>query len=438
MLTPTSVSSLEPPIKTCEIESLSELIKHIQSCELQQFTGRLDLDIKESSHSLWSLFFCAGKLVGAASEMHPVRCWHRQLAQVLPQYVLATHHRQLDQPQWSYFSIQNLLRQGKVSRQQLETVIEGCVTEILFDIFQQDQQRVERLPIQINYRRVPPQFQELLQVPISSQRVWLNSSRSWNAWKQAGFEQYSPNLAPVVWSAEELRKHTSPAAYQNVTALVDGDRTLRDLAIRLKQPLVSLTRSIMPYVNRGIMGLIEVEDFNTSIPSNSSPPVDLSAPTFRQPEPNKPLVVYIDDSRFDRIAMGQILFKAGYRFINIQDPLQALPTLIEQKPALIFLDLLMPVTNGYEVCAQIRRVSALKNTPIIMVTSRDGIVDRVRAKLVDATGFITKPIASEKVLTTLREYLPTVQAEHPSPQPQALNRNLVNWQKKLGNPVKQI
>jgi len=437
MLTPTSISSVEPPIKTCEVEGLNHLTEHIQSCELQKFTGRLDLDIKEASNSLWSLFFYAGKLTGAASEMNPIRCWQRQLALVFPQFAQA-HSRQLEQPQWNYFSVQSLLKQGKISQKQVETIIEGCVTEILFDIFQQDHQRAERLPIQLSYRRVPAQFQELLQVPVSARRVWQKAAYTWEMWQRAGFEQYSPNLAPVIWSPGELRQHTSPAVYQNVTALVDGDRTLRDLAVRLKQPVVSLARSIMPYINRGIMGLIEVEDFSASAPLNSiAEPVDLSAPLSNQPELSKPLVVYIDDSRFDRIAMGQILLKAGYRFINIQDPLQALPTLIEQKPALIFLDLLMPVTNGYEVCAQIRRVSVLKNIPIIMVTSRDGIVDRVRAKLVDATGFIAKPIESEKVLTTLREHLTTLEADKNSSHPQALNKNLVNWQKKLGSPVQQ-
>jgi CheY-like chemotaxis protein len=433
MLTPTSISSLEPPIKTCELEDFDELIEHIRSCELQLFTGRLDLDVKEASNSLWSLFFCAGKLTGAASEMHPTRCWYRQLTQVFPQFVQTVYDRKSDQPQWSYFSVQDLLRQGKVSQKQLGTVIEGCVTEILFDIFQQDQQRVERLPVQLSYRRIPQKFQDLLQVSISAQRAWLKASYTWKMWQQAEFDQHSPNLAPVIWSPEELRQRTSPAIYQNVTALVNGDRTLRDLAVQLKQPLVSLTRSIMPYINQGIMGLIEVEDFDTSASPNSV--AALSSAPSTQRELAKPLIVYIDDSRFDRIAMGQILLKAGYRFINIQDPLQALPTLIEQKPALIFLDLLMPVTNGYEVCAQIRRVSVLKNTPIIMVTSRDGIVDRVRAKLVNATGFIAKPIESDKVLTTLQEHLPTVQAKHHSSQPQALNVNRIDWQR-LGSPVK--
>jgi chemotaxis family two-component system response regulator PixG len=103
--------------------------------------------------------------------------------------------------------------------------------------------------------------------------------------------------------------------------------------------------------------------------------------------------------------MSQILTEAGYRFINIQDPVKALPILLEHKPSLIFLDLIMPVANGYEICAQIRRISVFKDTPVIIVTSNDGIVDRVRAKMVGASGFLAKPIDSEKVLKVLHRHL---------------------------------
>ena len=113
----------------------------------------------------------------------------------------------------------------------------------------------------------------------------------------------------------------------------------------------------------------------------------------------------IEDSRFDCLTMGQILNQAGCRFINVQDPLQALPTLIEHKPDLIFLDLQMPIMNGYEICAHIRRIAAFQETPVIIVTSRNALVDRVRAKLVGATDFIAKPIESEKVITTLKQHL---------------------------------
>lgn len=104
--------------------------------------------------------------------------------------------------------------------------------------------------------------------------------------------------------------------------------------------------------------------------------------------------------------MGRILAPAGYRFINIRDSIQALPMLLEHKPDLIFLDLLMPVANGYEVCAQIRRVSSFRNTPVIIITSSDGIVDRVRAKIVGSSGFLAKPIEPGKVLSVVQQYLP--------------------------------
>jgi two-component system, chemotaxis family, response regulator PixG len=105
------------------------------------------------------------------------------------------------------------------------------------------------------------------------------------------------------------------------------------------------------------------------------------------------------------MTMNHILSQANYRFINIQDPIQALPILLELKPSLVFLDLVMPNTNGYEVCTQIRRTSTFRNIPIVIVTSNNGIIDRVRAKLVGSSGFLAKPITSEKVLRVLQRYL---------------------------------
>jgi chemotaxis family two-component system response regulator PixG len=133
-------------------------------------------------------------------------------------------------------------------------------------------------------------------------------------------------------------------------------------------------------------------------------------------------VAYIDDSPNDSRTMSHILTKAGYRFLNIQDPVTALPILLEQKPDLIFLDLVMPVANGYEVCAQIRRVSMFKDTPVIILTSNDGIVDRVRAKMVGSSGFLAKPIDADKVLSVLQKYLVT-----PPSGPAPRSQNVREW-----------
>ena len=122
-------------------------------------------------------------------------------------------------------------------------------------------------------------------------------------------------------------------------------------------------------------------------------------------ESNGSQVVYVDDSPLDSQAMAKIVEGAGYGYNNISEPLKALPLLLEIKPQLIFLDLVMPYTNGYEMCSQIRRTSVFRSTPIIIVTNNDGIIDRVRARFVGASGFFSKPVKEERVVKVLRKYL---------------------------------
>lgn len=123
----------------------------------------------------------------------------------------------------------------------------------------------------------------------------------------------------------------------------------------------------------------------------------------REPVVSHPLV-YIDDNPTDSQVMADIIKKAGYSYANISDSLQALPQLLELKPQLIFIDLVMPMANGYELCAQIRRISVFKKTPLIIVTNNNGIADRLRSKLVGAHDFLHKPIREKRVLQVLQKY----------------------------------
>ncbi|NCQ42456.1 MAG: response regulator, partial [Cyanobacteria bacterium] len=76
-----------------------------------------------------------------------------------------------------------------------------------------------------------------------------------------------------------------------------------------------------------------------------------------------------------------------------------------KKPDLIFLDLIMPNANGYEICSQLRKLTFFKHTPIVILTGNDGLVDRVRAKMVGSTDFISKPVDTALVLDTIRKHL---------------------------------
>jgi two-component system, chemotaxis family, response regulator PixG len=120
---------------------------------------------------------------------------------------------------------------------------------------------------------------------------------------------------------------------------------------------------------------------------------------------DRPLIACVDDSIYIYKSLEKILSKRGYRSVGVQDPLKIIPTLIKTKPDLIFLDLLMPITNGYEVCKQIRKTPSLKNIPIVILTGKEGSIDRLHAKFVGANGFISKPVRAESILKMIDKHL---------------------------------
>lgn len=411
---------------TQEVVTTAELAKQILACSQEEFTGQLDLEVKEPKAQRWSLYFRQGCLIWGVSEVHRTRRLLRQLSHYCPQLLVnstvlaslqmsAVGRGVVQPPYEDYQSFAELVRQGKISRSQMAAITEVYITEMLFDIHQQRDRFRYRSQLRLIYRPIPQHFLDLIDatsISILVDRVWQQSLQAWQAWQQQALAEISPNLAPAIAKPEELRWQTSPKIYYNLMALIDGQQTFRDLAVKLRQNLLPLTQSIMPYIRKGLIELLEVGDLSYSIkPATTTHPqrTIVSSPLRSiQPQSTSPLVVYIDDSPIEGQIMSQILTQVGYRCILIEDSVKALLLLLEHKPDLIFLDLVMPITNGYELCAQIRRISALKDTPVIILTSNDGIIDRVRAKMVGSSGFLAKPIQQEKVLTTLQRYLPTI------------------------------
>lgn len=182
----------------------------------------------------------------------------------------------------------------------------------------------------------------------------------------------------------------------------DGYRSLRSIAVYHQQHLIDFTKPLLPFLLLGEISL--------SLPPNAkserklSPNiVDLNS--LSEAALSQPLVACVDDSIYIYKSLEKILMPRGYRSLGIQDPLKIIPTLIKAKPDFIFLDLLMPITNGYEVCRQIRKTPALKQIPVVILTGKDGTIDRIHAKLVGADGFITKPIDTAAIFKMLDRHL---------------------------------
>ncbi len=391
----------------------------------RQFTGKLN--VQAPTGQCWVLYLSWGRLMWATGGIHPARRWRRQLARHCPQInPRALKLRQTDQSVcWDYEILTLLAQRQIISQEQIIAVVEGTITEVLFDILQTEVlfdiiQSIGGSPVSsilskkqaINTINSFQIQRQLLVHPCSNTRLpptWmisvdtalLQTQTGWKNWVDAGLQSCSPDLAPLLNNKSQLKRMTSASAYRNLETLINGKRTLRDVAMLMRQDVVKLTRYLMPYIRQQLISLVKIPDFSLPGVANSTV---CRNPNVTALNSKSPLVACIDDSPQTCQIMEELLANEGYRSLTIQDAIKALPILLQHKPDLIFLDLIMPIANGYEVCSQIRRISCFQETPVVILTGSDGIVDRMRAKMVGATGFLTKPVDTKRVLTTVRNY----------------------------------
>ncbi len=133
---------------------------------------------------------------------------------------------------------------------------------------------------------------------------------------------------------------------------------------------------------------------NISSTDNQIPVKDSQANTSK----NLYTIACIDDSPTVLKAIKSFLDDKTFSVIMISDPVKALMQILRCKPDLILLDVEMPNLDGYELCSLLRRHSAFKDIPIVMVTGRSGFVDRAKAKLVRSSGYLTKPFTQSDLL----------------------------------------
>lgn len=141
-------------------------------------------------------------------------------------------------------------------------------------------------------------------------------------------------------------------------------------------------------------------------PASVSNKANPAAPTSTN---NKKKVTYtiacIDDSATVLNAINSFLDDKSFSVVMINDPVRALMQVVRIKPDLILLDVEMPNLDGYELCSLLRKHSLFKNTPIIMVTGHTGFLDRAKAKLVRASGYLTKPFNQSELLKIVFKHL---------------------------------
>ncbi len=112
----------------------------------------------------------------------------------------------------------------------------------------------------------------------------------------------------------------------------------------------------------------------------------------------------IDDSKTIRRSAETLLKKVGCNVVTAENGFEALPLIISSRPDVIFIDIMMPRLDGYQTCSLIKNNTQFKHTPVIMLSSKDGLFDKAKGRVVGAEQYLTKPFARDDLLNALRTH----------------------------------
>ncbi len=116
-------------------------------------------------------------------------------------------------------------------------------------------------------------------------------------------------------------------------------------------------------------------------------------------------VMVIDDSKTIRRTAETLLKKESCEVITANDGFEALSKIADHNPNIIFVDIMMPRLDGYQTCALIKHNQKFSNTPVIMLSSKDGLFDRARGRIVGSEQYLTKPFTKEELLGAIEQHV---------------------------------
>lgn len=244
------------------------------------------------------------------------------------------------------------------------------------------------------------------------------------SWKSLAPLILSPHQRPCIANRDAFFN----GGYSNDISLKLKDKlvhilqgySIRHVAALLKQDELNMAKFLYPYVrNQSIVLRAPEPPFNQlfgteSFPSGAVPRQTTTTDSFSPPtqastsgkSQNSHIVIAcVDDSPNTLNQIERFLGKENFLVFKFLEPIKATFQLRQIKPDIILIDLTMPKINGYELCQMLRNLPGLEKVPVVVVTSRKGIIDRARAKLVGATDYLEKPFTQKNLLDVISKNL---------------------------------
>lgn len=373
----------------------------LQLVEVGQRTGQLcvepygspsgQVDSSRSAEISWFVFFLNGQIIYATrSDIQTERLLdhlHRYHLHLQPEDLLPQGENKVHVPE--YGCLWALLERHFITPAQGRSIIRNLIYETLFDLLGLHQGA-------FIFEMGSPLSPQLMPLEISP--MILKVAKQVQEWKQFHPLVLSPEQCLVQGDLDlQSESYYNDELLQVLIQWLDGQHSLRRIARYLHRDIVSVTQSIYPYLQKGMIQVLPLE----TDPLPSSPRFTLGTELPKRP----PRIVCIDDSLTLRQSVEAYLSEQGYEVTGLGNPLKAVGLVFQLKPNLILCDIAMPEIDGYEICSMLRHSTLFRQIPIVMLTGKEGFIDRVRARMVGATDYLTKPFSDQELLMLVEKYV---------------------------------
>ncbi|MEA5617917.1 response regulator [Cronbergia sp. UHCC 0137] len=365
-----------------------------QSNKLNTDESFQNFPIWENRSQSWFVFFLNGKIVYGQVGNNTLS----RIDDYLRHYRIekGLDKMQLDFPESKnspeYAYLWELLEQNIINPKIARNIIQGLVHETLFDLLNLHQGSF----IFDLGTALAPQLTTLEISPLNTK-----ITKQVQEWKQLYPHIESPEQLPILADIARVNSSLPPATVSKLQKWADGKTSIRQLARHLDRDILTVAKAIYPYVQQGWLQLVYSTHTNDGETKN-----------WAQVDKRQGRIVCIEDAIAICETIETILKSQGYEAVSITNPLEAFSLIFQFQPDLILCDITMPELDGYEICAMLRHSTAFRFVPIIMLTGKDGFIDRVRARMVGATDYLTKPFTATELLMLVEQYINTRSFRH--------------------------
>jgi len=356
----------------------------------KQVTGKL---VVAHANQEWQLYFLFGHLLYASGGKHSTRRWHRAINKHCPNFKFEVNQLTNNQL-WEYKFLQTAISENQITLAQAKAILRTIAEEVFFAIISQ------RGLTRRWHPQKHPSSETALSLLLSRleiKEVLSSAKRVWTSLQEEGLWHINPDSAPVIRDGNNLSIQENSDFFVTVNKLLNGDRTIWDIALLMKMSLGEVARNLYNFEKQGLINFEQVEDL-------LAPPEKLRSVSVENRR-HQATIACIDNNHLVGKFLEKILQPWGYKVVHIQDAIQGLSILENYRPDLIFLDLVMPKVSGYTICDFLRKTTTFKDTPIVFLSNQDGIIDRTRAKLIGANDYLCKSSDPEKVVEVVAKYV---------------------------------